>query len=136
MSMKRKLWLALAGLVVLASLVVGAQVERFYGQEKVRSYTAATAAVETITAADGQTFSWTTARYHVIVCNAPTSAANIYVKLNAATCNPSASAFDFVLEPGTTWAGFANSNLTITSLTLYADAAVTVGTDVVVTGCD
>lgn len=85
--MTTKRWV-LIGLAILGLLALGAQVERFYGQEKTRSYTAATAAVETITAADGQTFSWTTARYHVIICNTPASPANIYVKLGGGHLQP------------------------------------------------
>jgi hypothetical protein len=134
-TMKRKLYFeALLGLFVMAGLVMGL---KYFGYEKVQGYTAATAASETITAANGQTFTWPTftdGARHVIICNAPTSSANLYVKLNATTCNPSASGFDFILEPGQTWAGFAGTALSIEEVTLYADGAVTVGTHVTVNG--
>jgi hypothetical protein len=129
-----KPWVWFIGLLILAVMSLGAI---HYGYGAASSYTAATADTgETITDAHGQTFTWTTPRRHVIICNAPTSGANLYVKLNSSTCDPSSSAYDFVIPGSTTWSGFVNTQLVISSLTLYADASCTVGTDVVVTGVD
>jgi hypothetical protein len=132
--MKRKLSIGvLAGLLLAVTFAFGLS---NYGFQRVAAYTAATADTETITAADGQTFSWTNAQRNIIICNAPTSGANIYVKLNADTCNPSGSEFDFVIVPAQSWCAFQDSQLLFTSVTLYADAAVTIGTDVTVMGSE
>jgi hypothetical protein len=131
--MKTKLRIAVLGLVLAAGLAMGL---KYYGYEKTHGYTAATAGVGTITAADGQLFAWAAACRHVVVTNAPASPANLYLEINGTTANPSASGFMIVLEPGQTWAGYANTALTIEQVAIYADAAVTYGTDFVVKGVD
>lgn len=124
---------ALCGLVFLAGLAMGL---KYYGYEKVHGYTAATAGAGTITAADGQLFTWSAACRHVVVTNAPTSPANLYLEINGTAANASASGYMIVLEPGQTWAGYANTALTIEQVAIYADAAATYGTDFVVKGVD
>lgn len=133
--MKTKMRIAaVLGLVFLAGLVMGL---KYFGYEKVAALTPATAAAETITAADGQSFTFPFfpggARF-VVVCVSLNCPANIWLKVNATTCNPTASGFDTILQPGQTWTGFAGTALSIEEVTLYADAGCTVGTDVTVNG--
>jgi len=142
MKTKTKL-LMLGGLVMACLLSMGtfyyASSESRAGSAKVQSFTAATAAAETITAADGQSFTWPTldqVRF-AIVQLASTATGNLYCRLNESTANASGSDWDFYLEPGQSWSGFADVQLGIDEITCFADADPgTYGTTYVIKACD
>ncbi len=134
--MKPRYIVALTGLILLIGLLLGATVEQFYGQKKVRSYTAGTGS-GTITAADGRSWTWTTNRMHVIVQLAGTATGNLYCRVNETTANASGSEWDFYLEAGQSWNGYGHVQMEIESIACFADASPgTEGTDYIVKGVD
>ena len=92
--------------------------------------TAATAGAGTITTNGGQAFAWTADKDRVIVSNHPDSPATITVSINRATCGP--ADWDLALSPGQT--ASLHYGIHVTTLQLYATAAVTYRTNFTVTG--
>ena len=136
------------GLLVGLAAMVGLSMGTFYygstenrtGSPKVQSFTAATAtAGETITDADGASYTWPTlsqVRFAIVQLSGAATG-NLYCRINESEANASSSEWDFYLEPGQAWSGFADVQLGIDEITCFADAPIgDYGKTYIVKGCD